>query len=173
MEDSYISNIGGENDLEFDYLDKINMLQIENEKYKIEVQDLKKENLEQKHRIQDLEIEADHNNETIKNQNGLIKFYKQYRMEHEDNAQQKKLSQYEEKIKSLEESISIKDKKIENLNNEIKEQTTLNEKLVDVITNKEETIKKMEKGNLDNNENSNITKLEEEIDNLKSNIFKR
>ena len=67
MEDSYISNIGGENDLEFDYLDKINMLQIENEKYKIEVQDLKKENLEQKHRIQDLEIEADHNNETIKN----------------------------------------------------------------------------------------------------------
>ena len=67
MEDSYISNIGGENDLEFDYLDKINMLQIENEKYKIEVQDLKKENLEQKHRIQDLEIEAEHNNETIKN----------------------------------------------------------------------------------------------------------
>ena len=45
MEDIYISNIGGENDLEFDYLDKINILQIENEKYKIEVQDLKKENL--------------------------------------------------------------------------------------------------------------------------------
>ena len=67
MEDSYISNIGGENDLEFDYLDKINMLQIENEKQKIEVQDLKKENLEQNHRIQDLEIEANHNNETIKN----------------------------------------------------------------------------------------------------------
>ena len=146
MEDNYISNIGGENDLEFDYLDKINQIQIENENNKIDLQELKKETLEQKHRIQDLEIEVDHNNETIKNQNGLIKFYKQYRMDHEDNAQQKKLAEYEEKIKSLEESISIKAKKIENLNNEIKEQTTLNEKLVDVITNTEETIKKWKKG---------------------------
>ena len=82
------------------------------------------------------------------------------------------MSEYEVKIKYLEESISIKDKKIENLNNEIKEQekATLNEKLVDVITNKEETTKKMEKGNLDNNENSNITKIDEEINNLKSKI---
>ena len=82
------------------------------------------------------------------------------------------MSEYEEKIKSLEESISIKDKKIKNLNDEIKEQeqATLNEKLVDFITNEEETTKKMKKGNLDNNENSNIIKLDEEIDNLKSKI---
>ena len=172
MEDNYISNIGGENDLEFEYLDKINQLQIENEKYKIDLQELKKENLEQKHYIQDLEIESENNIETIQNQNGLIRFYKQYKIEHEDNVQQEKLTEYEEKIKSLEESITIKDKKIENLNNEIKEQAALNEKLVDVITNKEETIRKMEKGeNLENDENNQNKKLEEEIDNLKSKII--
>ena len=107
--------------------------------------------------------------ETIRNQNGLINFYKQYRKEHEDSDDKKKLAEYEEKIKSLEESISIKDKKMEDLKNELKEQSALNEKLVDVITNKEETIRKLEKGvNLDEEDNNN--KLEEEIDNLKDKI---
>jgi len=160
--------------LDLEMLDKINQLEIDNEKYKIEIKDLKKENLDQKHRIQDLEIEADHNLETIKNQNGLIKFYKQYRLEHENEDKQKKIAQYEEKIKSLEESLSIKNQKIDELNKEIQEQSSLNEKLVDVITNKEETIKKLENGqNLDmddNNANSNIAKLEDEIENLKGKI---
>ena len=175
MEDNYLSNIGNDMDnLDLEMLDKINQLEIDNEKYKIEIKDLKKENLDQKHRIQDLEIEADHNLETIKNQNGLIKFYKQYRLEHENEDEQKKIAQYEEKIKSLEESLSIKNQKIDELNKEIQEQSSLNEKLVDVITNKEEAIRKLEKGqNLDaedNNSNSNIAKLEDEIENLKGKI---
>ena len=175
MEDSYLSNIGNEMDnIDLEILDKINQLEIDNEKLKIEIKELKKENLEQKHRIQDLVIESDHNLETIKNQNGLINFYKQYRLEHENGAEQKKIAQYEEKIKSLEESLSIKNKKIDELNKEIQEQSSLNEKLVDVISNKEEAIKKLEKGqNIDiegNNANSNIAELEYEIENLKSKI---
>ena len=172
MEDSYLSNIGAEDDaVDLELLDRINQLEIDNEKFKIEIKDLKKENLEQKHTIEDLQIEAVHNSETIKNQNGLIKFYKQYRTEHEDNTEQKRMLEYEEKIKSLEESISIKNKKMEDLNKELQEQSSLNEKLVDVITNKEETIKKLEKGeNMGeggNSDNSKITNLEAEIDNLK------
>ena len=168
---SLISNIGEEYDSEGDLenLEKLQELEIEYEQNKKELEDLKKKNLEQKHRIQDLEIECDHNMETIRNQNGLINFYKQYRKEHEDSDDKKKLVEYEEKIKSLEESISIKDKKMEDLKNELKEQSALNEKLVDVITNKEETIRKLEKGvNLDEEDNNN--KLEEEIDNLKDKI---
>ena len=175
MEDSYLSNIGAEDDgADLEMLDKINQLEIDNEKFKIEINDLKKENLQQKHTIEDLQIEADNYTQTIKNQNGLIKFYKQYRTEHEDNAEQKRMLEYEEKIKSLEESISIKNKKMEDLNKELQEQSALNEKLVDVITNKEETIKKLEKGlNLeegDKNDNSKIASLEAEIDNLKGKI---
>ena len=168
---SLISNLGegyeSEGDLE--NLEKLQELEIEYEQNKKELEDLKKKNLEQKHRIQDLEIECDHNMETIRNQNGLINFYKQYRKEHEDSNDKKKLAEYEEKIKSLEESISIKDKKMEDLKNELKEQSSLNEKLVDVITNKEETIRKLEKGvNLDEDDNNN--KIEEEIDKLKDKI---
>ena len=114
MEDSYLSNIGHEDDGDdLEMLDKINQLEIDNEKFKIEINELKKENLQQKHTIEDLQIEADNYTQTIKNQNGLIKFYKQYRTEHEDNAEQKRMLEYEEKIKSLEESISIKNKKME------------------------------------------------------------
>ena len=175
MEDSYLSNIGAEDDgADLEMLDKINQLEIDNEKFKIEINELKKENLQQKHTIEDLQIEADNYTQTIKNQNGLIKFYKQYRTEHEDNAEQKRMLEYEEKIKSLEESISIKNKKMEDLNKELQEQSALNEKLVDVITNKEEAIKKLEKGqNLeegDKNDNSKITSLEAEIDTLKGKI---
>ena len=68
----------------------------------------------------------------------------------------------------------IKDKKIADLTIELQEQSKLNEKLVDVITNKEETIKKMEKGQSveddSDNEKTNIAKLEEEIDSLKEKI---
>ena len=170
MEDNYISNIDEEADLEL--LNKINQLEIDCEKYKRDVKEYKKKLLEQKHRIQDLELEVESNQETIKNQNGLIKFYKKYRTEHEENDDKKKLAEYEEKIKNLEESNAIKDRKLEDLKNELSEQASLNEKLVDVITNKEETIKKLERGqdSQDNNENSNITKLEEEIENLKNKI---
>ena len=110
--------------------------------------------------------------ETIKNQNGIIKFYKQYRAEHEEEGDQKKVSELEEKIKSLEESLLIKDKKIEDLNKELKEVTALNEKFVDVITNKEEAIRKLEKGNnMDEDDTTaTINKLEEEIEKLQQRI---
>ena len=171
MEDNYISNISeGGGDIDEEMLLRVNQLEIDNEKLKNELKDVKKENLDYKHRVQDFEIELAHNEETIKNQNGLIKFYKQYRTEHEDDIEKKKISEYEEKIKSLEESVAIKQKKIEMLNTEIKEQSALNEKLVDVITSKEETIRKMEKGGTDQDNRENISKLEEEIENLKGKI---
>ena len=158
--------------LDLDSLEKINKLKIEVEKYKQKSSDLEKENLNQKHRIQDLEIEIDHNEETIKNQLGLIKFYKDYRKEQEKKNDQKYLEQYEEKIRSLEDSIAIKDRKIDTLYQELKEQTNLNERLVDVITSKEEMIKKLQKGiNVsDGTGDANATKFEEEIDNLKQKI---
>ena len=158
--------------LDLDSLEKINKLKIEVEKYKQKSSDLEKENLNQKHRIQDLEIEIDHNEETIKNQLGLIKFYKDYRKEQEKKNDQKYLEQYEEKIRSLEDSIAIKDRKIDTLYQELKEQTNLNERLVDVITSKEENIKKLQKGiNVsDGTGDANATKFEEEIDNLKQKI---
>ena len=144
MEDNYISNISeGGGDIDEEMLLRVNQLEIDNEKLKNELKDLKKENLDFKHRIKDYEIEISNNEETIKNQNGLINYYKKYRTEHEDDIEKKKISEYEEKIKSLEESVAIKQKKIENLNTEIKEQSALNEKLVDVITSKEETIRKI------------------------------
>ena len=170
MEDNYISNIEEESDLEL--LNKIKKLEIDNETYKQDLKGYQKKCLEQKHKIEDLTLEVESRGETIKNQNGLIKFYKKYRTEHEENEAQKKLVEYEAKIKSLEESNAIKDKKMEELKNELSEQSALNERLVDVITNKEETIKKMERGqdSQENNENSNVAKLEEEIDNLKNKI---
>ena len=158
--------------LNLDSLEKINKLKIEVEKYKQKSSDLEKENLNQKHRIQDLEIEIDHNEETIKNQLGLIKFYKDYRKEQEKKNDQKYLEQYEEKIRSLEDSIAIKDRKIDTLYQELKEQTNLNERLVDVITSKEEIIRKLQRGiNVgDGTGDANATKFEEEIDNLKQKI---
>ena len=158
--------------LDLDSLEKINKLKIEIEKYRQENSDLKKENLNQKHRIQDLEIDIDHNEETIKNQLGLIKFYKDYRKEQEKKNDQKYLEQYEEKIRSLEDSIAIKDRKIDTLYQELKEQTNLNERLVDVITSKEEIIRKLQRGiNVgDGTGDANATKFEEEIDNLKQKI---
>ena len=61
---------------------------------------------------------------------------------------------------------------MEDLKHELSEQSALNEKLVDVITNKEEALKKMERGqdSQEKNENSNVAKLEEEIENLKNKI---
>lgn len=173
-EQSYISNISDFNDLDEDYILKNEQLELEVEKLNQELKDIKKENAGYKHRIQDLEIENDHHAETIKNQTGLIKFYKQYRSEHEDSSNEKKIEELKEKLNSLEDSMFIKDKKIADLTIELQEQSNLNEKLVDVITNKEEAIKKLEKGQSvedeSNNEKNNTTKLEEEIDNLKEQI---
>ena len=174
MEDNYISNISDYNDLEEDMIVENEKLKVENEKLNQELKDFKKENTMQKHRIQDLEIENDHKAETIKNQIGLIKFYKKYRSEHEDLNSEKKIEELKEKITSLEDSMFVKDKKIADLTIELQEQSQLNEKLVDVITNKEETIRKMEKGQSSeddsNSEKTNVTKLEEEIDSLKETI---
>jgi exonuclease SbcC len=174
MEDNYISNLDENNDVELEIYEKYESLKIDFEKLSNEMNDLKKENLEQKHHIQDLEIDNAHKTETVKNQEGLIKFYKQYRSEHEESSLEKKFAQLEEQIKSLKESVEIKNKKLEDLNKELQDQIILNEKLVNVITNKEEIIKKLEKGvnpeEEGDGEKSNIAKLEEEIDQLKERI---
>ena len=168
MEENYISSFGSESETsDLELYEQIDNLQKEKGKLEKEIKTLRRENLAQKHNIQDLEINMDHLKEQVKNQTNLIKFYK-------DNNKSK---ESEEKMKSLEESVSIKDKKIEELAKELNEQSTLNEKLVDVITNKEEIIKKLEKGtdinnDLDNEDNFKIRieKLEEEIENLKQKI---
>ena len=171
MEENYISSFGSESETsDLELYEQIDNLQKEKGKLEKEIKTLKRENLAQKHNIQDLEINMDHLKEQVKNQTNLIKFYK-------DNKDNNKSKESDEKIKSLEESILIKDKKIEELTKELKEQSSLNEKLVDVITNKEEIIKKLEKGTninngLDNEDNFKIRieKLEEEIENLKQKI---
>ena len=171
MEDNYISNIGSESDTsDLELYEQIDNLQKEKGKLEKEIKTLRRENLAQKHNMQDLEINMDHLKEQVKNQSNLIKFYK-------DNKDNNKNKESEEKIKSLEESLLIKDKKIEELTKELSEQSSLNEKLVDVITNKEEIIKKLEKGTdinngLDNEDNLKIKieKFEEEIENLKQKI---
>ena len=173
MADNYISNLDENNDIEFEIYDKYERLKIENEQLKNEMNTIKKDFLEQKHRIQELEIENAHLEETKNNQEGLIKFYKRYRSEHEESSLEKKFAQFEEQIKSLKESVEIKNKKLDDLNKELQEQTNLNEKLVNVITNKEEIIKKLEKGispDEADGEKTNIAKLEEEIDRLKERI---
>ena len=146
MEDSYISNIDENNGVEMEIYEKYGQLKIDYEKLNNDMNDLKKENLKQKHQIQDLQIENEELSQIRKNQEGLIKFYKQYRSEHEESSMEKKFAEFEEQIKSLKESVEIKNKKLEDLNKELQDQINLNEKLVNVITNKEEIIKKMEKG---------------------------
>jgi chromosome segregation ATPase len=171
MEENYISSFGSESETsDLELYEQIDNLQKEKGKLEKEIKTLRRENLTQKHNIQDLEINMDHLREQVKNQTNLIKFYK-------DNKDNNKGKESDEKIKSLEESILIKDKKIEELTKELNEQSSLNEKLVNVITNKEEIIKKLEKGTninngLDNEDNFKIRieKLEEEIENLKQKI---
>ena len=171
MEDNYISNIGSESDTsDLELYEQIDNLQKEKDKLEKEIKTLKRENLAHKHKIQDLEINMDHLKEQVKNQTNLIKFYK-------DNKDNNKNKESDEKIASLEESVLIKDKKIKELTKELNEQSSLNEKLVDVITNKEEIIKKLEKGTdinngLDDEDNLKIKieNFEEEIENLKQKI---
>ena len=167
MENKYITNIGEDFDqMDLELIEKINELETENKKNKQYIKELKKENIEQKHRIQDLEIERDHNKETIKNQNDIINFYKKIQKEYEDNNNEQKKN--EEKIKTLEESISLKDKKIIDLNKELEEQSILNKKLVADIAYKEEIIRKQEKGKILDNLKNNI-KLEAKFDNVENN----
>ena len=168
MKDNYISNIGSESDTsDLELYEQIDNLQKEKDKLEKEIKTLRRGNLAHMHKIQELEINMDHLKEQVKNQTNLIKFYK-------DNNKSK---ESDEKITSLEESVLIKDKKIKELTKELNEQSSLNEKLVDVITNKEEIIKKLEKGTdinngLDNEDNLKIKieKFEEEIENLKQKI---
>ena len=99
MEDSYISNIDENNDLEMEIYEKYDLLKIDYEKLNNDMNDLKKENLKQKHQIQYLQIENEELTQTKKNQEGLIKFYKQYRSEHEESSMEKKFAELEEQIK--------------------------------------------------------------------------
>ena len=56
MEGSYISNID-EDDDDLAILDKVNQLEIENEKYKNEINELEKVVIDQKNIINDLQID--------------------------------------------------------------------------------------------------------------------
>lgn len=174
MDDNYISNLDENNDIELEVYEKLEILKIDYEKLKNDYSDLKKEHLQQKHFLKELQIENTQFQETINNQQGLINYYKKYRAEHEESSDAKKFAEYEEQIKSLKESVEIKNKKLEDLNQELQDQMILNEKLVNVITNKEEVIKKLQKGlnpeDGENGEKSNVAKLEEEIDQLKEKI---
>ena len=51
MDDSYISNIDENNDLELEIYQKYEQLKIDYEKLNNDMNDLKKENLKQKHQI--------------------------------------------------------------------------------------------------------------------------
>ena len=104
-----------------------------------------------------MEIEFFNKNNTIKSLEILAKFYQQEKgSNNEDNNE---YQEYENKIKNLEESLEIKNKKIEEIKQELSEQYSVNEKLINALVEKEENNKsKKDEDNLsvnsdDNNEN--------------------
>ena len=161
-DDNYISNISeNEDELDMGLIEKLNQLELEHEQYKEEAKILKNENIQLKQQIEELKLECKHYKKTIKNQTNLINFYKENRAELGNNNDKKKLEKYEERINELEE-------KIENLSLELKETSAFNEKLVDEIANK----KKLEKNQNTEENDLNMKKLEEEIDNTIINNYK-
>ena len=104
-----------------------------------------------------MEIAFFNKNNTIKSLEILAKFYQQEKgSNNEDNNE---YQEYENKIKNLEESLEIKNKKIEEIKQELSEQYSVNEKLINALVEKEENNKsKKDEDNLsvnsdDNNEN--------------------
>ncbi len=113
MEDSYISNIQEDDQiLDSDSIEKIHQLETQIESLKLQLSESEKKIISQKHQIENMEIEFSNKNNTIKSLEGLVEFYQQEKgLNNEDN---NKYQEYESKIKNLEESLEIKNKKIEN-----------------------------------------------------------
>ena len=155
MEDSYISNIQEDDQiLDSDLLEKIHQLETENESLKLKLSEEDKKMISQRHQIENMEIEFSNKNNTIKSLEGLIQFYQQEKgsnKEEEDN--NSKYQEYEDKIKNLEESIIIKNQKIEQIKQDLNEQYSVNEKLINALTEKEE-INKNKKDDDDLSDNS-------------------
>ena len=174
MEDNYMSTLG-DNEADLELLDKCKDLEKENETLKKEIIDQKTQLLAQKHQIEDAQIENDNFIETIKNLQGLIEYYKQNRNEGDENENAEnsekfrnmelKLVKLKDKIKDLEDSLSVKNTKFDQISEELKQQNELNEKLVSVITNKDEEIKnlKEKKGKNIQTENLNLPENVEEL----------
>ena len=158
MEDSYISNIQEDDQiLDSDLIEKIHQLETQNDSLKLQLSESEKKIISQKHQIENMEIEFSNKNNTIKSLEGLVEFYQQEKgSNNEDN---NKYQEYENKIKNLEESLEIKNKKIEEIKQELSEQYSVNEKLINALVEKEENNKsKKDEDNLsvnsdDNNEN--------------------
>ena len=124
MEDSYISNIHEDDQiLESDFYEKISQLEKENDSLKLKLAESDKKIITQKHQIENIVIELSNKNNEIKNLERLILFYKQ------DKGENNILQEYENKIKSLEESLLIKNQKIEKINQELNEQNLIMNKI--------------------------------------------
>lgn len=180
MEDNYISNFssnidGDESDMKL--LKRNKELEAENEKLKNDLVEANKKNLIQKHQIEGQELEHENFIETIKNLQGLIEYYKENRKdddEEEENAEKMrdmelKLVKCKDKIKDLEDAVEVKNSKIEQMNLDMKELSSLNEKLISVITSKDEEIRNLtdKKKNLPENDDA---PLSENVDDLKKYI---
>jgi len=151
MEDSYISNIHEDDQiLESEYLEKIHKLEAENDSLKLKLAESDKTIITQKHQIENIEIELLKKNNEIKSLEGLINFYKQ---EKGDNNQ---YQEFIDKIKNLEESLLVKNKKIEEINKDLNEQYSINEKLINALTEKDK-IKKEE--DVDSDDSNDIEKI--------------
>jgi len=154
MEDSYISNIQEDDQiLDSDLLEKIHQLETENESLKLKLSEEDKKMISQKHQIENMEIEFSNKNNTIKSLEGLIQFYQQEKGSNKDEEDNNKYQEYEDKIKNLEESITIKNQKIEQIKQDLNEQYSVNEKLINALTEKEE-INKNKKDDDDLSDNS-------------------
>ena len=159
MEDSYISNIHEDDQiLESDFYEKISQLEKENDSLKLKLAESDKKIITQKHQIENIVIELSNKNNEIKNLERLILFYKQ------DKGENNILQEYENKIKSLEESLLIKNQKIEKINQELNEQNLINEKLNNALAEKEK-IKK------EDNDDSDISDDEQNNDKKKLEMF--
>ena len=155
MEDSYISNIQEDDQiLDSDLLEKIHQLETENESLKLKLSEGDKKIISQKHQIENMEIEFSNKNNEIKSLEGLIQFYQQEKGSNkEEEEENNKYQEYEDKIKNLEESITIKNQKIEQIKQDLNEQYSVNEKLINALTEKEE-INKNKKDDDDLSDNS-------------------
>ena len=154
MEDSYISNIQEDDQiLDSDLLEKIHQLEAENETLKLKLSEGDKKIISQKHQIENMEIEFSNKNNTIKSLEGLIQFYQQEKGSNKEEENINKYQEYEDKIKNLEESITIKNQKIEQIKQDLNEQYSVNEKLINALTEKEE-INKNKKDDDDLSDNS-------------------
>ena len=165
MEDNYITNIQEDDQLlDSDLAEKIHQLEAENESLKIQSSESSKKIMTQKHELENMEIELSNKNNTIKSLEGLINFYQQEK--ESNNEGNDKYQEYEEKIKNLEESLIVKNQKIEEVKKDLNEQYAVNEKLINALTEKEE-INKNKKDDDDLSDNSDDSNENNKINDAK------